>query len=176
LDRASDAEIIREVLAGGRQRYSVLVERHGPALLAWLARRAGPEEAAELLQETLVRAYERLGELREATRLRSWMLSIAQNLAAQGRRRPAPLPLEAAGDSPGAPAASAALEAGEERARIERACARLPERQREVFEMRVLANLAHAEIAALLGIREDASRASYYQALRKLRAELEDEA
>src|SRR5688572_13204277 len=75
-----------------------------------------------------------------------------------------------------APAASAALEAGEERARIERACARLPERQREVFEMRVLANLTHAEIAALLGIREDASRASYYQALRKLRAELEDEA
>jgi DNA-directed RNA polymerase specialized sigma24 family protein len=45
----------------------------------------------------------------------------------------------------------------------------LPARQREVVDLRVNHELSHAEIAALLGITEEASRASYYQALRRLR-------
>jgi RNA polymerase sigma-70 factor (ECF subfamily) len=46
----------------------------------------------------------------------------------------------------------------------------LPARQREVMDLRVNHGLSHGEIAALLSISEESSRASYYQALRRLRA------
>ena len=46
----------------------------------------------------------------------------------------------------------------------------LPARQREVMDLRVNHGLSHAEIAALLEISEESSRANYYQALRRLRA------
>jgi len=48
--------------------------------------------------------------------------------------------------------------------------AELPPRQREVVDLRLNHGLSHAEIAGLLDIREDAARASYYQALRRLKA------
>ena len=58
--------------------------------------------------------------------------------------------------------------------RMRAAVARLPTRQRQVVELRLAEGLGHAEIAAALGIREDNARANLYQALRKLRAELDE--
>jgi RNA polymerase sigma-70 factor (ECF subfamily) len=170
----SDREIIAEVLAGDRERFGVLVERHGRALLGYLRRRVPADEAVELFQETVVRSFEGLAGLREPGRFRGWMITIAHNSLRKRLRRVEPLPLEAAGLAL-APDEVGGLERGEDRARIARAVAALPPRQREVFELRVAEELSHAEIAGLLDIREESSRANYYQAVRKLRAELEDE-
>ena len=51
----------------------------------------------------------------------------------------------------------------------------LPPRQREVFDLRMNHGLSHAEIARLLGITEESSRANHYQALRRLRARFPEE-
>ena len=182
MERESDARIIREVLAGDRERFGSLIERHGRAVLGFLERRVDPEEARELFQETLVQAFEGLGGLREPERLRSWMISIAHNLLRRGRRRQPAMRLDQeALDARSAAASSVepadSRELIEERAqRIRAAFGRLPQRQREVFELRVVAELSHAAIAERLGIREDNARANYYQAVRRLRAELEDHA
>jgi DNA-directed RNA polymerase specialized sigma24 family protein len=50
-----------------------------------------------------------------------------------------------------------------------------PPRQREVVDLRLNHELSHAAIAELLDIREDASRASYYQALLRLRTRFDDD-
>jgi RNA polymerase sigma-70 factor (ECF subfamily) len=175
LGHETDSEIVARVLAGDRECFGELVERHGRALLGYLGRRTGAEEARELFQETLVRAFEGLGGLRDPERVRGWMISIASNTLGKRRRRREPLPLEAAGTRHAPDETGAGLEAAERRARIEHAVGGLPERQREVFELRALQELSYAEVADLLGIREDNARANFHQAVRKLREKLGDE-
>lgn len=170
----SDAEIIEDVLAGNRARFGVLVERHGRELLGFLARRTrGSDEARELFQETWVRAFEGLAKLRDVAAVRGWLLGIASNTLRKTRRRSVPEALAEAEIA--AVREPDALERSDRAARIARAVARLPERQREVFELRAVHELAHEEIAERLGISAESSRANFYQAARRLRVELEDE-
>ena len=173
-----DAELITRFLAGERECFALLVRRHAPPLWATLRRSVrDAEEARDVYQETWLRAFERIGTLRDAGRLRSWLLSIGLNLVRQGRRRrieeepERPVVLEAAGSGEGD--AAEAAEAQDELALLRRRIAGLPPRQREVLDLRMNHGSTHAEVALLLGITEESSRANYYQALRKLRAEYE---
>lgn len=176
---ATDRQLVARVLAGDRDGFHALVERHAAPLWSTVRASLGDrEEARDVLQETWTRAFERLATLREPERLRSWLLSIALNLVRQrGRRaiRGAEGPLEAAGDpADGAPPVAEGLERAETREHLAAAIAALPPRQREVVDLRVNHDLSHGEIADLLGITEEASRASHYQALRRLRTSFED--
>jgi RNA polymerase sigma-70 factor (ECF subfamily) len=71
--------------------------------------------------------------------------------------------------SPREQTGGAEVERDEEYARLRFHLAALPARQREVLDLRVNHELSHAEIAALLGISEEASRANAYQGLKRLR-------
>ncbi len=176
----NDREIIVRVLSGDRESFDVLLRRHAAPVwgtLRSLVRNA--EDAREIFQETWTRAFERLADLREPDRLRSWVLSIALNLARQRHRRPAPASLdagaeEASADLPadGVPVGTE-LEECEVRNRVRVEIARLPSRQRQVVDLRVNHDLTHAEIAAALGITEESSRANYYQAIRRLKSVLD---
>jgi RNA polymerase sigma-70 factor (ECF subfamily) len=175
----SDPELVAAVLAGERDRFGALVARHGPALTAWLGRKVRDrEEAREVFQETWVRAFEGLAELRDGLRLRAWLISIAHNVLRQRMRRPAeaPLAVEVEEDRGGA-VVGAAIERDEFAARARTALGRLSARQREIFRLRVEQELSHAEIGALLAISEENSRAHFHLAIRALRIELgEDDA
>lgn len=172
-----DAELVERVLAGERAPFALLVERHGPVLLGWIARRVrGAAEAADLYQETWLAAFRGLERLERPERLRAWLLGIAFHVLDKQRRARARRPAEPLGArEPPVEPQPAPLEGRELAARVRAALERLPPRQREVFELRALVGLDHAAIGERLGIREDNSRANYHQALRKLRAELEDE-
>ena len=170
-----DSEAIARVLAGERDAFHVLLDRHSAALLATLrAALSNREDAREVLQETWLRAYRTLAHLPEPARLRAWLLSIALNLVRARHRRGAERALED-GEVPEPAASSGAAEQLGEHEELERLRARvaeLPTRQREVVDLRVNHELSHAEIAALLGITEEASRASYYQGLQRLKEAL----
>jgi RNA polymerase sigma factor (sigma-70 family) len=167
-----DQELIRAVLAGDGERFHDLVRRHAAPLWVTIRRSLRDrDEARDVLQETWLRALEGLAGLRDPARLRAWLLSIALNLVRERSRRPAHTGLEALED--GGPAAEGGPDDCDARdtARALRAeIERLPPRQREVFDLRMNHELSHAEIAALLGITEEGSRANHYQALRRLRA------
>jgi RNA polymerase sigma-70 factor (ECF subfamily) len=167
-----ESELIARVLAGDHAAFDDLLRRHsGPLLASLRARLRDREDARDVLQETWLRAFERLRELRDPARLRAWLLSIALNLARARKRRAAPLSLEAPDVSEPA-ALDEHTEEREELAELRARIAELPERQREVVDLRVSHELSHAEIARLLGITEEASRASHYQALKRLQAAL----
>lgn len=164
-------------MAGDHQAFHELLERHSAPLFATLrARLANREDAREVLQETWLKAWEHLERLREPERLHAWLLTIALNLVRARQRRSlernaAEGELEGAAAEPG----RAQLVEDEELARLRARMAELPARQREVVDLRVNHELSHAEIARLLGIREEASRANYYQALRRLKGALAGE-
>ncbi len=180
---AAESVAIARVLAGEREAFHVLLERHSAPLLATLrGALSNREDAREVLQETWLRAYANLGRLREPARLRAWLLSIALNLARARHRRGLERSLAdglepAAGAAPAqAEALEQDLERAEERAqelaRVRARMAALPARQREVVDLRVNHELNHAEIAQLLGISAQASRANYYQGLQRLKQAL----
>jgi len=163
--------LIARVLAGEREAFHDLVRRHSASLLATLSSAlAHREDAHEVLQETWLRAYQNLAELRDPGRLRPWLLSIALNLVRSRRRRPVETGLVSGPREPVVSfEAATRLEREEELASTRMALASLPARQREVVDLRVNHELAHAEIAAVLGISEEASRANYFQGLKRLR-------
>jgi len=177
-----DTELIRAVQGGEREPFQTLVHRHAAPLWSTIRRNVrDPEDARDVLQETWARALERIGDLREPGRLRSWLLSIALNLVRERGRR---APLEVLSDDladPGdvaggaSPAGVRAVELHDGARAVRAEIDRLPPRQREVFDLRMNHELSHAEIARVLGIAEDASRANYYQAVRRLRAAFPEE-
>lgn len=178
--QTADREIVTQILAGDRERFHELVRRHATPL--WATVRSSLrdlDDAREVFQETWLRAFERLDTLRDPSRLRSWLLSIALNQVRQRLRRAqaSDEPLSAAGQVAAAGAGvSGALEHDEEVVLLRERIAGLPPRQREVMDLRLNHGQSHAQIGELLSISEESSRANYYQALRRLRAAFDGDA
>lgn len=80
--------LLERARLGERTAFQMIFERHGPAVSRYLRDLFGDAAAAdEATQETFVRAHSRLGTLREADRLRSWLLGIAHRVFLEQCRR-----------------------------------------------------------------------------------------
>jgi RNA polymerase sigma-70 factor (ECF subfamily) len=181
-----DEALVAAFLLGDDDAFAELVRRNEPLVLALVRRYARtPEDARDLAQRTFLRAFEaarralRRGE-RNAIPFRRWLVRLAVNLAKnhlrdEGRFVRAPLEAlrapgaEPAVDAPGAPGPDDRLLAAERASRVRRAVLRLPRRQREVLTLRIDAELPFAEIAAALGVTENAAKVSFHHATRRLR-------
>ncbi len=169
-DRRADEEAIDRVLAGDRDAFAVLVDRHGARVHAVILRMVGDPAAAEdLAQETLVKAYANLGSFRRGAAFSTWLHAIAVNqVRSEFRRRKslkgrAPLSLDAGSGEDGErtgppepesrePGPSADAERVEEAAAVHRALATLDEEYREAVVLRDLEGLSYEEIAAATGV------------------------
>ena len=156
------------VLAGDRDAFAVLVERHGSRIHAAILRMVGdPEAANDLAQETFLKAFSALASFRKGAAFSTWLYAIALNqVRTEYRRRKsmkgqAMLSLDAAagtGDGPG-PAEPAGPGPGpldeatrrEEASILHRALARLDEEYREAVVLRDLEGLSYEEIAEATG-------------------------
>lgn len=152
------------------------------ALFAFCVGLTGDRPAAnDLVQDTFVRAWERLATFRGESTFGTWLHRVAVNTflseARANRRRGMRVVLEAdlgalddadvAGHAP--PHDTASLH----RLDLEAALHRLPPGARLVFVMHDLAGYRHAEIAQHLGIAEGTCKAHLFRARRLLRGMLE---
>jgi RNA polymerase sigma factor (sigma-70 family) len=78
--QADDAAIVTRVLGGDREAFALLVRRHQNALYRY-GRGLGLDHdtALDLVQETLVKAFERLEQCRTADRFLAWLFRIFRN-------------------------------------------------------------------------------------------------
>jgi len=92
----SDAELVRTVLDGQRETYSVLVKRHERAVRATAAGVLKDHHAAQdAAQEAFVAAYRKLGRLRRPAAFGPWVLKIARREAIRmAKKRRAFYPLD----------------------------------------------------------------------------------
>ncbi|MBN1488936.1 MAG: sigma-70 family RNA polymerase sigma factor [Phycisphaerae bacterium] len=75
-----DANLVRAVLDGDRSAYAGLYDRHAPLIRAICHDATGDlASAQDLAQEVFVRAYCRLGTLRDPHRFAGWLVGIARN-------------------------------------------------------------------------------------------------
>jgi RNA polymerase sigma-70 factor (ECF subfamily) len=168
------------------ERWQAVYRAERAALLGFLRRQVRDESLAEdLVQETFVRAIRagRAGE--EPARLRSYLFTIAQNLAVDHwRRRPRALPLvEETGDpDAGAPEledrdAESPEAATRRRALLRRvgaALGRLPDRYRTAFQLAAIEQRSYREIGEATGWSLDQVRVNVHRARRRLIEELGD--
>ncbi len=86
----SDEELARQAQGGCSASFEELVRRFQVPLLQFLRRWATQEDAEDLVQDTLVRAYENLHRYRASWRFATWLFTIARRLSMnqQRRRRP----------------------------------------------------------------------------------------
>lgn len=135
------------------QAYEELVLRYQRRLYNLAYRFVGDgEEAQDLAQEALVRAYVALGRFRKGERFSPWVYKIAVNLCINYlRRRKAQVPLNEEApfvDSSLTP--EEALEKEETRAAVQKAILALPEQYRTVILLRHQQELSYADISETL--------------------------
>jgi RNA polymerase sigma-70 factor (ECF subfamily) len=82
MDQRTDAELAAACLAGEREAFAVLVERHQHAVFNLAYRMTGnAAEADDVAQESFIRAYRKLAQFRTDGSFRNWTMGICANLA-----------------------------------------------------------------------------------------------
>ncbi len=152
-----------------------LVAAHADAVYRYALRLTrNTQHAEDLMQETLLRGWQRRAKLREPAAARVWMLRIATNLHRDGLRvakRHETLPYELA--APATPA-EARTEQQECVALALAALDELPARQRQAMHLVTIEQLSHQDAAAVLEISVNALKASLSVARRAMREKLKD--
>lgn len=134
------------------------------------------EDADDVLQETLVKAWVNLDNFEGKAKFSTWLYRIAVNEAIDFlRRSKSMLTL----DSPEANTVAQRLladeyfDGDEAQARLQQAIASLPEMQRGVFTMRYYDDMKYSEMSIILGASEGSLKASYHIAAKKIRQIME---
>jgi RNA polymerase sigma-70 factor (ECF subfamily) len=168
---------MRETRRGDAEAFGALFERHHALVLAYLTRRSGREQAADLLAETFTRALVAVhdGRAPRGPTAAPWLLTIARHALVDQHRR---------GRTEDTVRRRLALERVEPSAAdldhlqvlgsdLDSALAGLPDDQRGALRARVLDERAYDEIASEQGTSESAVRQRVSRALRRLRTDLE---
>jgi RNA polymerase sigma factor (sigma-70 family) len=161
-----DDELVAAACAGDPAAFATLVERNRSRVEAVAERLVG-EEAEDLVQEALLRAYLGLSQLRDPARFGAWLCGIAVNLAKMRLRRRA-FETRLLSEPP----SDGGLEEREVLQLVRDAVDVLPPGQRDVVVMHYVDGLSCDEIAALLGSSPGAVRVRLHRARQQLRARL----
>lgn len=152
-----------------------LFAKHQGEIFAYLMRMMrDPEVAADMTQDAFVKAYRNYASLEKPENARAWLYQIAHRVALDEiRRRKIVRFLPWTGESHGA-APSAEHLAMDSRfsGEMQRALARIPERQRAALLLAELHDLTGVELAAALGVSHVAARALLTRARENLRQAL----
>jgi RNA polymerase sigma-70 factor (ECF subfamily) len=167
----SDEQLIERALAAGEQRneaFAELVKRHQPALLRHCELRCGnADDAADLAQETLLRAYRFLPNFRGESGLRTWLFRIADNQARSLWRKSVWLPngVDAAelAELPATDAPSGVTQLVQSEVRD--TLRELPKPAQDILQLRFDLDLSLNDISRLLGVSLSASKMRLYRAL-----------
>ena len=172
-----DGALVERARAGDSLALDVLVARHhGAVYRLALVLVSEPDVAADVTQDTFVRALKALPGYRGDASFRTWLLAIAGNeargvLRRGKRRREEPLdpavPLVDGDDTEGG--VFRRLEAE----RIQLMLPALPPKQRMAVLLRIFDGLSFREVGDAIGSSEGAARVNYFHGIGRLRALLD---
>jgi RNA polymerase sigma-70 factor (ECF subfamily) len=188
--RESDALAVERTLAGDRDAFRVLVERHSQNIFRLAYRLTGNRhDTEEVVQEAFLRAYQKLGQFEARSNFGTWVFRIAANYAIdrmrqrrkEETRREMPTvnvqdgsehdPLSRVADA--TPSPESLTQSVELREQMEQALATLSHAERTAFVMRHWEGCGIEEIAAVLKSNTSAAKNTVFRSVQKLRRLLE---
>lgn len=175
-DETADAVLIQRFRDGEEAAFSAIVLKYRDRMFRMAVSVLGDEqEAMDISQDTFVRAYENFDSFRGDAALYTWLYRICYNLCLTTIRRRKIVSFFSF-DREDVPEPVAEMDGPEEsyeqkeiRAAVDEALKSLPPRQRAVFVMKQMEGMKHDEIAQATGLTTGAVKASYFQAVQKLR-------
>ena len=172
-----DLEIVDRVRAGNRSAFSVLVRRHQKGLMRLSMRFMKDSDAAEdIVQESFIKAFERLSSFEGRASFKSWLYQIAVNTAKNRLRDrrgggvnidDVPLAVDARAESSLVHNSVAGI--------IQKYVDELPLKQKTALVLRIYEDLSFKEIAEIMDCPYDTAKANYRHALMKLKDELSNQ-
>jgi RNA polymerase sigma-70 factor (ECF subfamily) len=154
--------------------FAALYDRYVQPVYRYLYSRTGSAaEAEDLTAQTFLQTIESLPRYDHRGRFSAWLFSIARARAADYHRRRKPLPLEGAEQHPADTDILGEVVRDDQIRRLAERIRSLPEEERELIRLHFTADLTFAEMASLLGEKEDTVKKRLYRLLARLQGELE---
>lgn len=182
-----DAAWVLAARDGNPEAFGLLAKAYERAAIATSYRLLGnSDDALEVVQEALLRAYRSLDRLNEPSRFGPWLLRIVSNLSLNARRSRRPgVPLDEQWGSDGAKSAGgepAVSQTGPDRRAqghelgeaLEAALQKLPEKQRLALVLFTIEGWPQKDIAALLDCSLENVKWYVFQGRKRLREQLGD--
>ena len=183
MDKLGETELARALLAGEANAFERFVEHFRGKVFHYSWVMCGsPEDAEEVAQETLLKAFESFDQLREPERVRAWVFRIARNVCLMQRRKSVFAPahelsldeLPPGDEVPdGGRAPDGELLRSELRAVIDRVIVELPPSYRAVVLLRDLEELTTEETAQILDLSIDVVKTRLHRGRAAMRQKLD---
>lgn len=181
----SDHELLESARAGDARALETLLERHQTQVYRFGMKMCrDPEDAREVLQDTLLAAARGIRDFRGASSISTWLYTVARSFCIKHRRKGGPASRQARSldEEDTSAEVTAIADAGKtpeealaqrqiERA-LEQAISRLDPAQREVLVLRDMEGLTAPEVAEVLGVSVQAVKSRLHRARLAVRAEL----
>ncbi len=191
-EKSPDAELARQLLEGYPGAFERFVETYGAKVFQYSYLMCGQrEDAEEVSQETLMKVFASLDQLREPERLKAWVFRIARNACYMKRRKSVFAPSQELSLEEFLPAFEGDGERrklqiadwsalpddlvlqGELRRELDQAIAELPEIYRTVILLRDVEELSTEEAAQILEVGTDVVKTRLHRARLALRKRLD---
>ena len=181
----NDIGLVARVRTGDSDAFRVLVERHSRPLFRLAYRMTGNQQDAEdVVQESLLRAYKQLARFDERASFGTWLYRIAVNCSldvvrSRKRRNEYAAPVDSEMDDPTLALPSRDPEpdriamSGEVRDRVAGAMTELSASERTAFVLRHFEGMCIEDVSRVLGCQPGAAKHSVFRAVQKLRRALE---
>ena len=189
----TDSELARKLIEGEDGAFENFVDVYYAKLFRYSYTMCSQrEDAEEVAQDTLLRVFESLNQLREPDHLKSWVFRIAKNACLMKRRKSVFAPKteisldelkpKRVGDDGGmrieiadwsALPEDLALDA-EMRRQLQRAVHELPDSYKSVFLLRDIEELSTGEAADVLGVTTDVVKTRLHRARLALRKSMDE--
>jgi RNA polymerase sigma-70 factor (ECF subfamily) len=186
----SDAIAVERTLAGDREAFRVLVERHSSNVFRLAYRMTGNQhDAEEVVQEAFLRAYQKLSQFAARANFGTWVYRIAANYAIdrmrQRRSEEAKRELPGRSTDDGlesdpisivpdaSPSPERLAQSGQLAEHMRRALNELTPAERTAFVMRHWGGSGIEEIAEALKSSSSAAKNTVFRSVQKLRRALE---
>jgi RNA polymerase sigma-70 factor (ECF subfamily) len=169
-----EAQLIDRVLSGDPSAERAMYDAHVDRVYRLVYRMVGDADtASDCVQDTFIKAFDRLGDFRRESALGSWIGAIAVSVALNAlrtRKRLASrhVPIDFAEEA----GASGHLGEPDLRSGMHRAIDALPDGYRTVFVMHDIEGYTHEEIGRTLSITSGTSKAQLFRARARLRQAL----
>ncbi len=171
-----ETELLAAARSGDRDAFSTLAEAQRDRLTRFVVVLC-PEDADDLVAESIARAWESLDRFEGKSRFSTWLHGIALNLCRRARRDRArhavptePHALDA--EPTGRRGVLTSMMRRELAERLDLAIGRLPMAMREVFALRFVDAMTYDEIAEIVGVTVGTARVRAHRARSLLRGEL----
>jgi RNA polymerase sigma-70 factor (ECF subfamily) len=186
--QVTDAAVVAQVLAGDRDVFRILVERHSRSLYHLVYRMTGSsEDSEEIVQDTFLRAFKGLEKFELRANFGTWIYRIATNRTIDFLKSkkmsetqtyriaedPDPEDSREVQIAAAAPGPDRLAVSEQMKSRMAHALSLLSPAERVAFTMRHMEGRSIGEISKTLNLKSSAAKNSVFRAVQKLRQQLE---